>query len=197
MPNPSLNAENSREFDVPDCLRLLSGCLVLSLILVIPIVAYTDHIKRSEGVFVQAPSQVPSAEEMVAVKIAGPVEPQKVDPRNQVQTRNISLEARQSRSSQAAANRKSAPDRRSGAGLAARKPVVHKLISRKLIRTPAGPNRNTSRFFARNWLRNNTPRGVVAALIGAQHRNSRTASKRQKSGRLRLLEFESLANRRD
>jgi len=174
MPISSPNAENSGE--VFPHLQLLLGCLLLALSLCIPIVIYTDHVKRAAAMI--APilnSQASAAETFVPAKIAETGAFERDILRAQLPDAGVFLARSQNQSARVAPNSKSAPDHGSGDEFATQKLDRSKRILRKL--TPAAQRRSAIPTLSRTWSRNNSPRRVKAALIAIGSRASKTTSK--------------------
>lgn len=172
MPIASPTAQKSGEA-FPH-LQILSGCLLLALSLCIPVVIYTDHVKRAAAMIAPILNSS-AAETFVPAKIAEAGALEGDTPRVQLQDADFLLATSQHQSAGVDPNSGSAPERRSGDERASRKPEMSRRNMRKP--TPGVQLRSVAPTPARTWSRNNSPRRVKAALISLWKRVSKTSLK--------------------
>jgi hypothetical protein len=170
MPIATPTAESSREIALPDYLQLLLGCFLLALLFCIPIIVYTNHVKRAAATLAASPySQAAAAEIIAPLNIRGPEALAEAAPKSPLQTAGVLLNARQNQSAGMAPNRTPAPDQRGGDVLASQETGMVKRIIHKFIPTPAARGRSVSLTLFRARSRTNFRSHTKAALIAIWH----------------------------
>ena len=143
---------NARELVLPDSLQLLSVVLVLALLLCIPIIVLTNHVKRAAAILASVPySQSSAAETIPQPDLQGP------------------------RALEAAAP--IAQPQRGGVAITPQETGISNRILTKLSQTRAVRGRRMSSTLSRTWFRTNSPRHVTAALIAISHQPSKRRQK--------------------
>ena len=143
---------NAREIVLPDSLQLLLVVLVLALLLCIPIVVLTNHVKRAAAILASVPySQSSAAETIPQLDIQGPSALETVAPIAQPPRGGVTITPQET-------------------GISGR-------ILPKLSQTRAAQGRRMSSTLSRTWLRTSSPRHVTAALIAISHQPSKRRQK--------------------
>jgi len=144
---------NAREIVLPDSLQLLLVVLVLALLLCIPIVVLTNHVKRAAAILASVPySQFSAAETIPQLDIQGPSALETVAPIAQPPRGGVTITPQETGISN---------------------PILPKLFSP----TRAVRGRRVSPTLSRTWFRTNSPRHVTAALIAISHQHSKRRQK--------------------
>jgi hypothetical protein len=137
---------------LPDSLQLLSVVLLPALLLCIPIIVLTNHVKRAAAILASVPYSPSSAAETIPQPdIQGP------------------------RAHEAAAS--IAQPQRGGVAITPQETGMSNRILTKLGQTRAVRGRRTSSTLSKTWFRTNSPRHVTAALIAISHQPSKRRQK--------------------
>ena len=143
---------NAREIVLPDSLQLLLVVLLLALLLCIPIIVLTNHVKRSSAILASvAYSQSSATETMPQPDLQGPDALEAPAPIAQLQ--------------------------RGGVAITPQETGISDRILPKLSQTRAARGRSMSSTLSRTWFRTNSPRHVTAALIAISHQHSKRRQK--------------------
>jgi hypothetical protein len=142
---------NARELVLPDSLQLLSVVLLLALLLCIPIIVLTNHVKRAATILASVPySQSSAAETIPQPDIQGPRALEAAPPIAQPQRGDVAITPQE-------------------LGISNR-------ILTKLSQTRVR-GRRMSPTLSGTWFRTNSPRHVTAALIVISHQPSKRRQK--------------------
>jgi hypothetical protein len=143
---------NPREFVLTGSLQLLSVVLLLALLLCIPIIVLTNHVKRAAAILASVPYSPSSAAETIPQPdIQGPRALEAAPPIAQPQRGDVAITPQE-------------------LGISNR-------ILAKLGQTRAVRGRRTSSTLSKTWFRTNSPRHVTAALIAISHQPSKRRQK--------------------
>src|SRR5271165_3624297 len=135
--NPTV--ANAREIVLPDSLQLLLVVLLLALLLCIPIIVLTDHVKRASAILASvsySQSQSPAAETIPQPDIQGPGALEVAAPIAQLQRGGVAITPQETRTS-------------------------NRILS-KLNQTRAVRGRSMGSTLSRTWFGTNSPRHVTA-----------------------------------
>ena len=144
---------NAREIVLPDSLQLLLVVLLLALLLCIPVVVLTNHVKRAATILASVPySQSSAAETIPQLDIQGLSTLEVAAPIAQPQRGGVAITPQET-------------------GISNR--ILPKLFSP----TRAVRGRRVSPTLSRTWFRTNSPRHVAAALIAISHQPSKRRQK--------------------
>ena len=179
-------AANSRAIVLPDYVRLLLGLLLVTLFLCVPIVVYTNHVKRAAAMAnpvrsaqasapeTIAPLNIPAAEKLAEAATISPSHPEGSSSRNTTQIHSGTMSSM----------RTSTPNYISGDELAT--PTRHTSIRivRKSGPTPPARGGSAGPTLPRAWSRANSSRNGKAVSVAIWHQTfKRSQNSKIKSSR--------------
>jgi hypothetical protein len=174
MPIASQSAANSEEIFRLECRPLLLGCAVLAFFLCLPVILYTNQVKRATTMLApvfSSPNTAAGTNTVPDLGVAGTVEDEVAVAQK---TAGDSISSGQNSLATVASSQGSVSDHKGGGSVASSKPASSKRIWRPA--TTALPRRSETPAVSGTWARIRPPKHARAALIAIWHRTFRTTA---------------------